>query len=79
MLKSEHRTESRLPAYCGLRTSPSSLCRCQRSHSSANQHSSGRQELLCCGTETMEQSTRNTATTRHQTLVFQTTFKDFSA
>jgi len=66
-----------LPAHRRLQLLLSLLCRFQRSHSSTNQHSSGKQEFLGGGTETMEQSTHNTATTRHWTWAFKRLLKTF--
>ena len=66
----------RLPAYRWLRTALSSLGWRQCPHFSANQHSAWRQELFGGRLESMEQSSRQTATTRRRTRTVQTSFKD---
>jgi len=66
----------RLPAYRWLRTTLSLLGWRQRPHCPANQHSAWRQELFSGGPESMEQSSRHTATAWRWTRAVQTTFKD---
>jgi len=66
----------RLPAYRWLRTALSSLGWRQCPHCSADQHSAWRQELFGGGPESMEQSSRHTATTRRRTLTVQMSFWD---